>query len=105
MDRTSALLCMWLAMVEQSTDEQMPVFCRMSAVRSIRMSKLLLWSVEYGVAVLRAHSGPKMEKKVNGLVTGAIHNGEFACRLWLVVLKLMQVRPFSSITSAIVLTI
>lgn len=91
MERTSALLNMWLSIIEHCTMEQMPVFCRVSAVRSIRMAKVLIWSVDYGIAVLRGHSGPKVEKKVNGLVIQAIHNGEFACRLWLVILKLMQV--------------
>ena len=91
MERTSALLNMWIDMVERSTDENMPVFCRMSAVRSIIMSKVLLWSVQYGLSVLQAHAGPKVDKKVNGLVTGSIHNGEFSCRVWLIVLKLMQV--------------
>lgn len=91
MERSSALLNMWLDMIEYSTDEQMPVFSRLSAVRSIIMSKALLWSVEYGLSVLRAHSSSVTEKKMNGLVIGPVHNGEFSCRLWLVVLKLMQV--------------
>lgn len=89
--RTHALLDMWIGMLELAIEEQMPAFCRVSAVKSIHMSKMLSWSVEYGIAVLCAHNGAKSTKQVNSLISGAVHNGEFACRLWLVVLQLMQV--------------
>ena len=90
MNRASSLLMMWLNMIEQASDEYMPVFCRMSAVKSMDMAGVLLWSIQYGVSSLQAHSGPFTEMKVNSLVSGPIHNGELASRLWLVVLKLMQ---------------
>jgi hypothetical protein len=85
---------MWLDCAQAGTDEQTPAFCRLAVVRSIEMSGLLPWSVGYGLSVLEAHSGRQTVRQVNSLVSGPVHNGEFGCRLWLVVLKLMQVRIY-----------
>jgi hypothetical protein len=84
-------------MIEYASNDNSPVYMRKAAVESIKLSDVLAWTTSFSAYFLLKSETERLRSIPPSQYNCSVLNGTFACRVWITVMKLVQVITYESI--------